>query len=137
MSFSHRDRRIHRFLWRTLGTAAGVAVVLGGLVLYDPSVALSIAGLLGLAALGAATMSVGERAVAEYERDLRAVRGGGPSNRTSPGRGRQRRRSRAVGRAPFAAVAARATDLPNRRRPSRENGPVIRPGPRHRPATAS
>ncbi len=79
MSFSHRDRRIHRFLWRTLGTAAGVAVVLGGLVLYDPSVALSIAGLLGLAALGAATMSVGERAVAEYERDLRAVRGGGPS----------------------------------------------------------
>lgn len=80
MSFSHRDRRVHRFLWRVLGVAVGGFILLGGLVLYGPTVALELAGLIGLAALGAATMVVGERAVAEYEVDLRAVHSGGPSS---------------------------------------------------------
>jgi hypothetical protein len=80
VAFSHRDRRIHRFLWRTLAVAAGGFTLLGALVLYGPTEALALAGLLGLATLGAATMVVGERAVAEYERDLRTVRTGGPSS---------------------------------------------------------
>ncbi len=80
MSFSHRDRRVHRFLWRLLALAAGGFTLLAALVMYGPPVALELAGLLGLVTLGAATMVVGERAVAEYERDLRTVRSGGPSS---------------------------------------------------------
>jgi hypothetical protein len=76
MSYSHRDRRVHRFLWRVLAVTAAGSVLLGGLVFYGPTIALAVAGLVGLAALGAITISVGERGVAEYERDLRDVRGG-------------------------------------------------------------
>lgn len=80
MSFSHRDRRMHRFLWRTLGVAATGSVLLGGLALTGPTVALEVAGVLGLATLGGVTMVVAGRAVTQYERDLAVVRAGGGSS---------------------------------------------------------
>ena len=80
MSFSHRDRRMHRWLWRSLGLAAGGSVLLGAFALAGPTVELELAGLLGLAALGGATMALGDRAVTEYERDLRAVQAGEDSS---------------------------------------------------------
>jgi hypothetical protein len=73
MSYSHRDRRAHRLIWRVLGVTAVGSVGLGALALYGPTTALEVAGLAGLVALGGATLSLGERAVSDYERDLRSV----------------------------------------------------------------
>ena len=115
MSFSHRDRRIHRFLWRTLGLAAGGFVLLAALVFYGPTIALEVAGLVGLATLGAATMAIAERAVTEYERDLRVVRAGERSTgllraEVRSDVGLERSVGLPSGRSPHARPAPRASD---------------------------
>ena len=73
MSFSHRDRRAHRTVWRVLAGVCGGGLALGALAFYGPDAALGLAALCGLAALGWAAMLAGERAVSEYGHDLRTV----------------------------------------------------------------
>jgi hypothetical protein len=75
-SFSHRDHRVRRHIGQTLaGIALGSLGLLGISLLAAPA-ALALAALAGLALLGGAALLVGERALKEYERDLRAVAGG-------------------------------------------------------------
>jgi len=80
VSFSHRDRRTHRVLWRVLGGVGAGTLVLGGLAMFGPDVALGLGALAGLAVLGWVGMVAGEEAVHEYGRDLRSVARGEDSN---------------------------------------------------------
>lgn len=76
MSYSHRDRRMHRQVWRwtallfmatTLGIAVTAALPPGGW---------GLGALAGLAVLGAAYLARSERVVRQYVRDLESVRRG-------------------------------------------------------------
>jgi len=73
MSFSHRDRRTHRTLWRVLGGVGAGTLALSALAMFGPDVALEVGALAGLAVLGWVAMAAGEAAVHEYGRDLRSV----------------------------------------------------------------
>ncbi|MGP8071976.1 MAG: hypothetical protein ACLPZM_02465 [Thermoplasmata archaeon] len=76
MSFSHRDRRAHRTLWRILGGVGAGTLVLCGLAMFGPDVAFGLGALVGLAVLGWVGMAEGEEAVREYDHDLRSVTAG-------------------------------------------------------------
>jgi len=80
MSFSHRDRRAQRALWRLLGGIGVGTLVLSVLAMFGPEVALGLGALAGLAALGWVAMLAGEEAVHDYSHDLRTAAAGADSD---------------------------------------------------------
>jgi hypothetical protein len=76
MSFSHRDRRVHRTLERALALTAAAVLTLGAAASLVGSAWLGIVCVAGLAVVGGVYLAAGDRWVAEYEHDLRTVRAG-------------------------------------------------------------
>ena len=72
MSFSHRDRRAHRSVWRLLVGVTAATVALGAIAQYERAVpAIGAAAVAGLAITGGAALLAGERLIADYGNDLR------------------------------------------------------------------
>jgi hypothetical protein len=77
MKLSHRDHRMDETIARAFWLMLGVVTGLSALVFVVPWPFVALAGLLALAGFGGVYVVRSERTVAEYEGDLRSVRGGG------------------------------------------------------------
>jgi hypothetical protein len=75
-AYSHRDRRVHRTIARSLATVSALVAALATLSIFSPDSVVGVTGIVALAILGAAYLYWSERVVAEYARDLRAIRDG-------------------------------------------------------------
>jgi hypothetical protein len=76
--FSHRDRRVHRTIARSLAFVSLTVVALAVFAMVVPWPVAGIAGVVALALSGAVYIAWSERVVAEYARDLRSVADGFP-----------------------------------------------------------
>lgn len=76
MRFSHRDRRVDRDIYRSVGGMAAIVIVLGGLALFAPLDAYRFGALIGLAVSGGFFLWRSGLTVGDYVGDLERVRSG-------------------------------------------------------------
>lgn len=75
-TYSHRDRRAHRTIWRGLGVVGAAVIALSAWVLAAPRAGWGMLGVGGLIVTGGAYVVWSQRLLSEYARDLRAMRDG-------------------------------------------------------------
>lgn len=74
--YSHRDHRAFRAAYRLIGLVVTAVLGLEAVVLVAPGAIGPAIGLLLLAAVGLGSVTISERLVSTYERDLNEVRAG-------------------------------------------------------------
>lgn len=78
MAYSHRYYRVHRSIFRTAAVGLALVPALVALAFFAPPGFLAWLGISGLAVLGAAVLSHGQRLTRAYAADVGRMRSGAP-----------------------------------------------------------